>query len=282
MKVWQGKLEKMPVELQSPVKYFLDYGESKICINNFIGKNIRLTFDQEIRCVVCDKRTKKSFGQGFCYPCFLKSPRNSECIIRPELCLAHEHQGRDSKWEEENHNVPHCVYLALTSDVKVGVTRSSNAQSRWIDQGARKTIKLAKVPYRQLAGLIEMELKKHISDKTNWNKMLKDERGEEVDLLALKKKLIALLPAALRNYADADQNITEIVYPVEKYLDKVKSVGFDKTPVVEGKLIGIRGQYLMFSNGSVINLRKHTAYIIVFEILEDQDSLAVDVQSTLF
>ena len=269
MKVWEGKLEKMPVELQSPVKYFLDYGDSKICINNFIGKNIRLTFNNEIRCIACDKKTNKSFGQGFCYPCFLYSSRNSECILRPELCLAHEHKGRDPKWEEENHNVPHCVYLAQTNDVKVGVTRASNTQSRWIDQGARKTIKLAAVPYRQLAGLIEMELKQHISDKTNWSKMLKDERGEEVDLVELKKKLITQLPDSLKQYADPDNSITEIQYPVENYLEKIKSLGFDKESIVEGKLIGIRGQYLIFSNGTVINLRKHTGYIISFEVLEE-------------
>lgn len=281
IKVWQGKLEKMPVELQSPVKYFLDYGESKICINNFIGKNIRLTFGNEIRCIACDKKTNKSFGQGFCYPCFLNSPRNSECIVRPELCLAHEHQGRDPEWEKENHNVPHCVYLAQTNDVKVGVTRSSNTYSRWIDQGARKTIKLAHVPYRQLAGLIEIELKKYISDKTNWTRMLKDERGEEVDLAELKKSLIDKLPDALKQHADADNTITEIEYPVESYPEKVKSVGFDKETMVEGKLIGIRGQYLMFSNNNVINLRKHTGYIVSFEVLDEKFAEEV-IQGTLF
>ncbi len=281
MIVWQGKLEKMPVELQSPVKYFLDYGESKICVNNFIGRNIRLTFSSEIRCIACDKKTNKSFGQGFCYPCFLNSPRNSECIVRPELCMAHEHQGRDPKWEEENHNVPHCVYLAQTNDVKVGVTRSSNTYSRWIDQGARKTIKLANVPYRQLAGLIEIELKKYISDKTNWTRMLKDERGEEVDLVELKKSLIDKLPDALKAYADPDDTITEIKYPVENYPEKVKSVGFDKETMVEGKLIGIRGQYLMFANNNVINLRKHTGYIISFEVLDEKFAEEV-IQGVLF
>ncbi|MCX6182371.1 MAG: DUF2797 domain-containing protein [Bacteroidetes bacterium] len=271
----------MPVELQSPVKYFLDYGESKICINNFIGKNIRLTFSNEIRCIACDKKTNKSFGQGFCYPCFLNSPRNSECIVRPELCMAHEHQGRDPQWEEENHNVSHCVYLAQTNDVKVGVTRSSNTHSRWIDQGARKTIKLAVVPYRQLAGLIEIELKQYISDKTNWTRMLKDERGEEVDLVELKKSLIDKLPDNLKAYADKDNTITEIVYPVENYPDKVKSVGFDKETMVEGKLVGIRGQYLMFTNGNVINLRKHTGYMISFEVLDEKFAEEV-IQGVLF
>ncbi|MFM7022749.1 MAG: DUF2797 domain-containing protein [Flavobacteriales bacterium] len=281
MIVWQGKLEKMPVVLENPVKYFLDYGESKICINNFIGKNIRLTFSNEIRCIACDKKTNKSFGQGFCYPCFLNSPRNSECIVRPELCMAHEHQGRDPEWEKENHNVPHCVYLAQTNDVKVGVTRSSNTYSRWIDQGARRTIKLAAVPYRQLAGLIETDLKKYISDKTNWQKMLKDERGEDVDLVALKKELISKLPSDLQQYQDADDTITEISYPVQEYPAKVKSLGFDKETMVEGKLNGIRGQYLLFTNGSVINLRKHTGYMVCFEVLDEKFAEEV-IQGVLF
>jgi len=281
MIVWQGKLEKMPVELNTPVRYYLEAENSKVCINDLIGKNIRLTFQNEIRCVDCDKKTNKSFGQGFCYSCFLKSPQNSECIVRPELCLAHEHQGRDVEWEEKNHNVPHYVYLAQTSDVKVGVTRASNLHNRWIDQGARRGIKLALVPYRQLAGLIEIELKKHISDKTNWQKMLKDERGEEVDLVKLKNSLIDELPEELMEYADDDDKITDINYPVERYLDKIKSVGFDKEAVVEGKLQGIRGQYLIFSNGNVINLRKHSGYIISVEQLE-MDVKKEAVQASLF
>jgi hypothetical protein len=281
MILWQGKLEKMPVELHNPVKYYLEDEQSKVCINDCIGKNIRLTFQNEIRCVACDKKTNKSFGQGFCYPCFLKSPQNSECIVRPELCLAHEHQGRDVEWEEKNHNVPHYVYIAQTSDVKVGVTRASNLHNRWIDQGARRGIKLALVPYRQLAGLIEIELKQYISDKTNWQKMLKDERGEEVDLVKLKNSLIDKLPEDLMEYADDDDKIVEIQYPVETYLDKIKSVGFDKEVIVEGKLQGIRGQYLMFSNGNVINLRKHSGYIISVEVL-DVEAEKMVVQGSLF
>jgi hypothetical protein len=281
MMVWQGKLEKMPVELNNPVKYYLEDDQSKVCINDYIGKNIRLTFQNEIRCVSCDKKTNKSFGQGFCYPCFLKSPQNSECIVRPELCLAHEHQGRDAAWEEKNHNVPHYVYIAQTSDVKVGVTRASNLHNRWIDQGARRGIKLALVPYRQLAGLIEIELKQYISDKTNWQKMLKDERGEEVDLVKLKNSLIDKLPEDLMEYADDDDKIIEIQYPVETYLEKIKSVGFDKEAIVEGKLQGIRGQYLMFSNGNVINLRKHSGYVISVEVLDVEEEKVL-VQGSLF
>ena len=267
MIIWQGKLEKMPVEYNTPVRYYLE--------------SIRLIFSNEIRCLDCDKKTNKSFGQGFCYTCFLKSPQNSECIVRPELCKAHERQGRDVQWEEKNHNVPHYVYLAQTSDVKVGVTRASNLHNRWIDQGARRALKLALVPYRQLAGLIEIELKNHISDKTNWQKMLKDERGEEVDLVKLKNSLIDLLPEDLMEYADDDDKIVEIQYPVQSYLDKIKSVGFDKETVVEGKLQGIRGQYLMFSNGNVINLRKHSGYIISVEVVEVEAEKVV-VQGSLF
>jgi hypothetical protein len=281
MMIWQGKLEKMPVELHNPVHYFLEDDQSKICINDYIGKNIRLTFLNEIRCVACDKKTNKSFGQGFCYPCFLKSPDNSECILRPELCMAHEHQGRDLAWEEKNHNVPHYVYIAQTSDVKVGVTRATNLYNRWIDQGARRGIKLALVPYRQLAGLIEIELKQYISDKTNWQKMLKDERGEEVDLVKLKNSLIDKLPEDLMEYADDDDKIIEIKYPVEVYLEKIKSVGFDKEAIVEGKLQGIRGQYLMFSNGNVINLRKHSGYVIGVEVLDVEEEKVL-VQGSLF
>ncbi len=281
MIVWQGKLEKMAVELNTPIQYFLAEDHSKFSINSLIGKNIRLQFQNEIRCVACDRKTSKSFGQGFCYPCFMNSPENAECIVRPELCKAHEHEGRDPEWEEKNHNVPHYVYIAQTSDVKVGVTRATNLYNRWIDQGARCGIKLALVPYRQLAGEIEIALKAHISDKTNWQKMLKDERGEEVDLVKLKNQLIDQLPEDLMEYADDDDTITTLQYPVEKYLDKIKSIGFDKEPIVEGILQGIRGQYLIFSNGNVINLRKHSGYVITVEVLETEIEKIL-VQGSLF
>ena len=116
---------------------------------------------------------KKPSGHGFCYPCFSDAPENSPCIIRPELCEGHLGLGRDVAWEEEHHNQPHVVYLSFTGAVKVGVTRDPQVPTRWIDQGATMAVVIARVPYRQLAGKIEVHLKNHFSDKTNWRNMIK-------------------------------------------------------------------------------------------------------------
>ena len=162
--------------------------------------------------------------------------------------------------EKENHVQPHVVYLALTSAVKVGVTRGVQVPTRWIDQGAWQVIRLAETPYRQLAGQIEVALKNHVTDKTNWRNMLKDDRAEGVDLLAEKQRLNAVLPEDLQQYLSTNDEILSLQYPVEAYPEKIKSIGFDKQEDIRGVLQGIRGQYLFFEGGQVLNIRKHTGY----------------------
>ena len=181
----QGQLHKMRVVQNSPIHYFLDLGES-ILMNQFLNKRIKITWKNKIQCINCQKETKKSFGQGFCYTCFSNSAQASPCIIRPELCRAHLGEGRDIAWEEKNHNQPHVVYLAQSDITKVGVTRSTQIPTRWIDQGAKAAIKVAETPNRYLAGILEIALKDHFSDKTNWQKMLKNEVNEHIDLVQEK------------------------------------------------------------------------------------------------
>ena len=57
----------------------------------------------------------------------------------------------------------------------------------------------------------------------------------------------------------SDLAVVDIAYPVLAYPAKVASFDLEKTPVVEGTLQGIKGQYLIFDTG-VINIRKFTAY----------------------
>jgi len=194
-----------------------------------------------------------------------KAPEASECIIKPELCQAHEGIGRDPEWEKENHLSYHCVYLAVSSSFKVGVTRYDQIPTRWIDQGATWAIRLAKTPYRQLAGLIEVELKEHFSDKTNWRRMLKNEILDPVDLPEMKVKAISFLSEEFIQYCNEEDNVFHMQYPVLEYPTKVKSVGFDKYPKIEGVLKGIKGQYLLFDGERVLNIRKHGGYHILLE-----------------
>ena len=193
-----GQILKMKTTLSNPVQYVLPVGDKRIDMNALIGKHLSLEFNGRIHCTACGRQTYKSFAQGFCYPCFINSPENSECIIRPELCRAHEGIGRDMEWERDHHLQEHLVYLAVTSGLKVGVTRSTQVPTRWIDQGAGRAVCLAKTPNRFLSGCIEVEIKKHISDRTQWQRMLRNE-SPDIDLIAEKVKAGKLLPAELRD-----------------------------------------------------------------------------------
>ncbi|MFT6746140.1 MAG: hypothetical protein ACJAZ2_000478 [Glaciecola sp.] len=263
-------LQKMKVENPAQVKYTLLDKEHPLVMNDLIGKEITLSHTNNKYCSICGNNVKKFFGQGFCYPCFIKAPENSECIIRPELCRGHEGEGRDPDWEVQNHVQAHVVYLALTSAAKVGVTRKVSTVSRWIDQGAWKAVVLAEVPNRYLAGKLEVALKAHMSDKTNWRKMLKNEMNFSFDLAAFKNDILNLVPDDLKQYIVEGEEVLEINFPVKEYPLKVVSCNFDKTPEISGTLKGIRGQYLFFEEGKVLNVRKFSGYEVELSVSESQ------------
>ncbi len=230
-----------------------------------IGKKIKLSHTGKINCIKCNRVTKKSFGQGFCYPCFQNAPEASECILRPELCRAHEGESRDMEWSQGHCLQDHVVYLAVSSDVKVGITRKTQVPTRWVDQGAHLAIQLARTPNRYTAGLIEVALKKHLKDRTDWRKMLKNEFPDDVNLKQIKKEMLAALPEDLQTYAVKSDTQTKLKFPVLEYPTKVKSIGFDKEPEISGKLMGIKGQYLILDDNRVINMRKHNGYEVTIE-----------------
>ena len=249
----------MQTRLEDVAQYTLVLDDVPIDMNARIGEIIKLTFDGVINCIACGREIKKSFGQGFCFPCFRDAPEASECIIRPELCRAHEGEARDMAWAEKHCLVEQIVYLARSSAIKVGITRASQMPTRWIDQGATDAIVFARVPNRYTAGLVEVAMKEHLTDRTNWQRMLKNE-VIDADLVVTKASLIDELDTDLRQFVDADDTVCSIKYPVERYPEKVKSVGFDKHPEIEGRLAGIKCQYLIFDDTRVLNVRKHNGY----------------------
>jgi hypothetical protein len=255
-----GNLSKMRAVLNDLVSYYLTLGDQEVDMNLLIGQPIHFSFSGKINCMACGNTTSKSFANGFCYPCMLNSPLNAACILRPELCKAHLGEGRDMEWEKAHHLQPHVVYLAVASGLKVGVTRTAQIPTRWIDQGAWKAIRLSDVPNRYTAGAIEHHLKQFISDKTNWQKMLRNVKAAAIDLTAKKAELNTYLPQELQPFISSDHTITTIDYPVQRYPLSPKSVNFDKSPEISGKLAGIRGQYLLFDDGRVLNIRRHNGY----------------------
>lgn len=258
----KGSLLKMNTEFTTPISYELPIGGHKVPMNELLNRSISFYFENEIYCISCGNKTYKSFNQGLCYPCFQSSPLASECIIHPEKCQAHLGIGRDMEWERKFHLTPQIVYLALTANAKVGITRKPQIPSRWIDQGAVQTIILAETPNRYLAGMIEVSLKKVISDKTHWQKMLKNDVDDSINLIDLKHELILHLPDDLKSYVVRDEMINSLEFPVLDYPQKVKSLSFDKQEVIEGTLTGIKGQYLMFDYCFVLNIRKHQGYLV--------------------
>ncbi len=259
-----GIIEKMETQLAQEVLYWLPLGDERILMNEFIGEAISLKYNHQINCIICGRKTAKSFAQGLCFTCFSKSPENSECIIRPELCSGHLGQGRNAEWELEHHVKPHYVYLAASSDIKVGVTRDTQIPTRWIDQGADAALLFAKTPNRYLAGLMEVNLKNHLTDRTDWRKMLRGEKTEK-NILEIKHSLRQFLSPEFQAYFIEDDTLTFIHYPLITSPEKVTSIGLEKTPLVEGVLNGIKGQYLIFDTGNVINIRAHGGYNITLE-----------------
>lgn len=267
-----GHLAKMHAQLGQQVQYSLPVDDQLLPLNDLLGKAVTLEYLGEIHCIHCGRRSKKSFNQGYCYPCFTKLPQCDSCIMSPEKCHYHQGTCRDPAWGDQYCFTDHFVYLANSSGVKVGITRGSQVPTRWIDQGATQALPIFRVQSRYQAGLIEDCLRAHIADRTHWQKMLKG-NAEPVDLAALRDQLFALseadlslleaefgLQALQRLYSEAT---VEISFPVLQFPEKVKSFNLDKQPLIEGLLQGIKGQYLIFDTG-VINIRKYTGYHVQF------------------
>ena len=263
MTTLKGNISKLQHEIGNPIQYYLPIGEDRLHINDYIGQKISISFEGMINCVHCGKKTKKSFSQGYCYSCFIKLAACDRCIMNPELCHFHLGTCREPEWGKEHCFIPHTIYLANSSGIKVGITRSFQETTRWVDQGATQALPIGRVENRYDSGKVEVLLKKHVSDKTNWRKMLRGE-AEKIDLKAEKEKLLAYWPEEIKNFAKIEEIVHTFHYPVEKYPEKVNSHNLEKKPFLEGILMGIKGQYLIFDK-TVINVRKYTGYCLTVQ-----------------
>lgn len=261
----KGFLRKMKSELQSPVVYSLPLGDELFPVSDYLGKQLSLTHSGAIQCLNCHQPTKKSFSQGYCYRCMKKLAACDMCIMKPETCHYFQGTCREPEWGEANCMIEHYVYLANSSGIKVGITRHSQVPTRWIDQGAIQALPIFKVNTRLDSGIVETTIGKIVNDKTNWRAMLKGD-VELIDLKACRGEIfeelateLAALSADGMQIEELDEEVVEIAYPVLQHPKKITSFNFDKDPLVEGTLMGIKGQYLMFDTG-VINIRKFTSY----------------------
>lgn len=267
----KGTLDKLRATLDNNVHYRLPVGESEIELTALIGQTITMTHTGNIFCSACGKKTKKSYAQGHCYVCMNKLASCDMCIMKPETCHYAQGTCREPEWAETHCMVDHYVYLSNTSSLKVGITRHTQIPTRWIDQGATQGLPILKVKTRHISGLIEVELAKHIADKTNWQALLKGD-GAPLPLEERAQQLLPLIADKIEEVrAQFGQESVEVLhgqtttiqYPVEQHPTKIKSHNFDKNPVVSGVLQGIKGQYLILDTG-VINIRKFTSYEVEF------------------
>lgn len=262
---YEGVLSKMQTEFGNPIQYYLVFENSFLNVNQLLNKELEINFEG-YQCLNCGKK-KKIFRQGFCYDCFYSSPAVGDWIMKPELSTAHLGiADRDLEYEQKVQLQPHIVYLALSSEVKVGVTRKTQMPTRWIDQGAIQAISIVEVPNRYLAGITEVALKNHYADKTNWRKMLQNDIAP-IDLIQERLKLENLIPSEVQEFYYSEKNdLYEMHFPVLEYPKKIASLSLDKTPTFKGKLTGIKGQYLIFEDGTVFNVRGSEGYVVRLEI----------------
>lgn len=188
--------------------------------------------------------------------------------MSPERCHYAAGTCREPVWGEQFCMTDHVVYLANSSGAKVGITRATQVPTRWIDQGATQALPIMRVATRQQSGLVEDVLRSQVTDRTNWRAMLKGEAAA-LNLAQLAGEIFEACHAGITTLQErfglqaiqplSDLAVVDIAYPVLAYPAKVASFDLEKTPVVEGTLQGIKGQYLIFDTG-VINIRKFTAY----------------------
>lgn len=270
---YSGNIQKMQTQLNDTVQYHLPIGDELIDMNALIGSQIKFSYDNDIHCIACGRKTKKSFSQGFCYPCFQSLAQCDSCIIKPEKCHYAEGTCREPEWGEQFCLKDHYVYLANSSGLKVGITRGTQIPTRWMDQGATQAMPIFRVKNRLTSGLVEVIFKNHVADKTSWQKMLKGQ-ADKVDMQSRRDELYELCKSTLDELSgtlDSDaieylqgEEVVEINFPVNEYPEKVKSFNFDKTPEVTGVLNGIKGQYLILDSG-VLNMRKFGGYHLTLE-----------------
>ncbi len=258
-------LRKMHAEFADPIQYYLLFDGDFLNVNQLIGKQLSISL-AGYQCLNCQKQ-KKVWRQGYCYDCFYSSASVGDWIMRPELSTAHLGVAdRDLDYEIQVQIKPHIVYLAISSEVKVGVTRKTQVPTRWIDQGACQAISIVEVPNRYLAGITEVELKKHFADKTNWRKMLQNQLSPS-DLIMEKQRVYELLPDEVKEYYNPEiHEHLHINYPLAVHPLKVTGLNLDKSPNYSGKLAGIKGQYLIFEDGTVMNVRTFEGYRINLEV----------------
>jgi hypothetical protein len=246
----------------NPIKYYLELNNNFLFLNTLMNKKIFIYYIHN-RCIKCKKKNS-IYKNGYCYTCFLNHPKNYIGIIKPERCTSHLNiENKNIFFEKQIELQNHIVYLSITSQIKIGVTREKTFYHRMIEQGASKAIQIAKTPNRYYAGSIEVHMKKYIPDKTNYKIMLTKNNEEIYDLINYKFYLKNKFSKKLINFfLEHKNNIYHFFYPIIKYPITIKNINLYNENLLNKRLIGLKGNYLIFDNGVVLNIKNHIGYYV--------------------
>jgi hypothetical protein len=270
MRVVEGPLQRLAIEAGDPVCYTLAVGGAvgggsdgaatgdQMALNPVLCTGLEIRFLHALSCRFCDSATAKSYGGGYCYPCFKRLARCDLCVMSPDRCHYHHGTCREPEWGEAFCMQPHIVYLANSSGPKVGITRDGRQIGRWLDQGACQGVPILATSTRQIAGIAEVNLAGYLPDRTDWRRLVAGD-AEPVDLLALRDELKREMTTLPDGAHWLDEQPVSLVYPVARYGHRLKRLRLDEEPVISGNLMGIKGQFLLFEHG-VFNVSQHASY----------------------
>lgn len=243
------------------------------------GQRLSFRHTGRFECVACGRDAKKLFD-GFCFPCLKGKAQADACVMSPHLCHFGQGTCREPDWGLSFCYQPHYVYLSYTDKFKVGITRESQVPARWIDQGATAATLVARVASRHQAGVLEKILTEVVSDRSHWSNMLKagNARPSAEDVQAKHAEVRAFLSThpmvasgghLVPFPGEASPRPIEFLAPRVVYLEfplpdvmpaKIVSSNLDKSPTVEGEVLGAKGQYVFFAD-AVFNVRRHEGYV---------------------
>ena len=274
---YQGICHKMRTSVTAmadqPDHYAVGYrmvlGGLEVPVSQLVGQPIQLQWTGQIFCVGCGAKTNKSYSQGYCFRCFKTRAATDLCMMKPETCHFHLGTCREPDWGESVCFAPHYVYLANSSNLKVGITRHTQLPTRWLDQGAVQAVPVMQVASRFLSGVVETLFATDMADKTDWRALLRGD-PQLLDMTRMRQQLIARYQDRLEQLAHAypdalrfvDSPVQQFHYPVQRYPSKINAHSFDKTLSIGGTLQGIKGQYWLLDTG-VLNIRKFTGYELI-------------------
>ena len=252
--------------------------ETTVDLNQLVGVKLRLDDLQDKECLSCGrKKISKTFGPGYCFPCFRSRPETDLCIVKPERCHFAQGTCRDPQWGQQHCMQQHSIYLAFSSQLKVGLSRSYRLHQRWMDQGALGGVEIAQVDTRLKAGQVEVFMKQFYKDITQPKKMLtfaaSPDNYELVAQALGAEKITAQRCLHQGGYGDylRDSPMTLVKYPAPQAGSpppaELKLVSFVKQAAIEGVLTGIKGQYLIFDERYAFSVRKHLGHYLKFSVL---------------